>query len=122
MHAQWDNLWLIWMWILGVAAGLAWLTALGSGLYYLFRGRKKESRYQTPASLLTCGLAVVVALIIGAIGTFVAFPFSGQYHRYVPKAGIVANIGNRFIGSDTQGGGTTQKFGETLPARGSSGI
>lgn len=107
MQAQWDTGWMIWVIILAIIAGLAWSAAIGSGIYWLARGRKVS--YDSLSGPVFLG-AVVIALIIGAIGTVVAFPFSGQYHRYVPEAGTVAKVGSRFIASGTSGGGTDQKY------------
>lgn len=55
-------------------------------------------------------LFTVVFLAAGILGTWNAWPFSGQYHRYQPLGGTVTSIGSRLIASDTQGGGSTQKF------------
>lgn len=55
-------------------------------------------------------IAVIVMLVAGFIGTIVAWPFSGQYHRYQPLGGTVASISSRLIASGTNGGGSTQKF------------
>lgn len=47
--------------------------------------------------------------------TLMAFPpLPGQYNTYVPKSGIVAKVGTRFIASDTSGGGSTEKFAVQL--------
>lgn len=92
---QWDTGWMIWLVILIVAAGICWLTAICAGI---------------ARAWAVAGGAVVCALVVGAIGTFLAFPFSGQYHRFVPQQGRVAKTGFRFLASDTQGGGSTQKY------------
>lgn len=55
-------------------------------------------------------VSFIVFLVAGLIGTIVAWPFSGQYHRYQPLGGTVASISSRLIASGTQNGGSTQKF------------
>jgi hypothetical protein len=106
MHAQWDTGWLIWMAILIALAAICWGTVIGSGILYITKGRKSDSS----VSGVTLVAALVAALVAGAVGTWVALPFSGQYHRYVPESGTVAAVGSRFLASDTSGGGSTQKF------------
>src|SRR5215469_16711800 len=107
LHAQWDTGWLIWVIILAALAALCWLVAIASGVaYWTIDRRNHGDTFTGPVALGAVG----VALIIGIIGTFVAFPFSGQYHRFVPESGTVAAVGSRFLASDTSGGGSTQKF------------
>jgi uncharacterized SAM-binding protein YcdF (DUF218 family) len=102
MNAQWDTSWLIWMAILIAIAAAAWITAIVAGIITL------KTRGSSGAGTLIA--AVIAALIVGGIGTWTAFPFSGQYHRYVPESGVVTAVGSRFLASDTNGGGSTQKF------------
>lgn len=109
MHAIWDPGWLIWTIILIVLAGIAWLCTLG-GVVAAFLTKGETG----PPFALLC---FATALIIGALGFFVDFPFSGQYHRFVPKTGVVTAVGSRFLASGTQGGGSTQKFVVTMGGR-----
>lgn len=51
---------------------------------------------------------VSVALLLGLPWAF--FPWSAQYHRYVPKTGVVDNIGARFT-SGTDSGDTSGAIG-----------
>ena len=108
MTAQWDTGWMIWMIILVSLAAICWLTAIGTGLWWLLRARKDTS-YDSISGVV-CLIAIGSAVVIGILGTVIGFPFSGQYHRFVPKSGTVAKIGFRFLASDQQGGGTTQKY------------
>jgi len=50
------------------------------------------------------------AVIVGLFALIAWPPWPGQYNSYAPKSGIVAHVGNRFIASDTNGGGSTEKF------------
>lgn len=101
-HPIWNPTWLIWMIILSISAGLAWLVAIPAGIHWLRKGHSASTSRRTFVS------AAIIALVIGSIGTAVAFPFSGQYHRYVPVSGKVTMISSRLL-ADNQGG-TTQKF------------
>lgn len=56
-------------------------------------------------------IGTVGSLVFLGIFALVAFPpFPGVYNEYQPESGIVKTINQRFIASDTQGGGTTERF------------
>jgi hypothetical protein len=49
------------------------------------------------------------AIVFGAIMAWVAFPFSGVYHRYQPVSGkVTQNVTSRFLGDGS--GGTNQNY------------
>lgn len=102
IHAQWDLSWLIWVIILASVAGLALLTAIGATIAGV--------RNPDGAGAGVLLIAAIILVVAGGIGTFVSLPWSGQYHRFVPKTGVVSKIGSRFLASDVNGGGTTQKY------------
>jgi hypothetical protein len=102
MHAQWDMAWLIWLAITIILAVICWGVAVAAGVVAL----RSKGEHGVGVGII----AVICALVIGAIGTWVSLPWSGQYHRFVPEAGVVAKTGSRFLASDTSGGGSTQKY------------
>lgn len=55
---------------------------------------------------------LICILLLGIIGTFVAFPFSSVYHRYQPISGTVQSVNSRFLGDGS--GGTNQNFVVTI--------
>jgi hypothetical protein len=104
-HQQWDTGYLIGMAATITITVVAAVVAIIATIVYI-RSDDRGDGY----SGLVAVVAAVVFLIAGGVGTFVSFPWSGQYHRYQPQAGVVAKVGSRFLASDTSGGGTTQKF------------
>jgi hypothetical protein len=57
------------------------------------------------------GIGGAVALVMALIFVFATWPFwPGQYNSYKPFSGVVRQTGSRFIASDTQGGGSNQRF------------
>jgi len=103
MHAMWDPAYLIVMVIAAVIIGIAAITATVSLI-----------RVLTGHSYAGGGLigGALVILVAGIIAGVVAFPFSGQYHRYVPKTGVVTATGSRLLADGH--GGSTQKFVVTI--------
>jgi hypothetical protein len=99
---QWDTGYLIWMIITILITGAAFLTAVGSFIAALL------TRGRSGVGVLL--VSVIIFGIAGLIGTYVAWPFDGQYHRCQPLGGTVASISSRLIASDKQNGGSTQKF------------
>ena len=103
-HQQWDPTYVIWMIVFIVVCGAAWLTFIVAGAVAIrTRGNRGWG---------TLIGALCVAIIGGAIGTLIAFPFSGQYHRFKPVSGTVTAVGSRFLGDGS--GGTNQKFVVTI--------
>lgn len=99
---QWDTGYLIGMVITVAVTAGAGLTVIGAFITALV------TRGDRGAGALV--VAATVMIIAGGIGTWIAWPFSGQYHRYQPLGGTVASISSRLIASGTNGGGSTQKF------------
>lgn len=59
------------------------------------------------------GLGVWLGGWVLCAAGFVLFafpPLPGPYNSYQPFSGTVAHVGTRFIASDTNGGGSTEKF------------
>lgn len=102
MAQQWDMSYLIWMIVTVIVAGGALLTVFGAFIVSLVT---RGDRGVGPLLI-----SAIVFLIAGAVGTWNAWPFDGQYHRYQPISGQVASISSRLIASGTNGGGSTQKF------------
>lgn len=106
-------------WSLGVLVGLplAALAALACllaacFLFYLWRSTGDYS----DRGLFAGGFfGAVVALVATVIFTgWSMWPWVGEYHRWHTTSGTVTAISSRLIGSDTKGGGTTQRFVVTL--------
>lgn len=55
-------------------------------------------------------ISMLVAGMFAGIFVWANWPLNMQYHRYVPTTITVGRIANRFIASDTTGGGSTQRF------------
>lgn len=61
------------------------------------------------------GIGGILAAVMLIIFVFAAWPvLPGQYNSYTPFSGTVKENTSRFIASDTQGGGTNQRFLITL--------
>jgi hypothetical protein len=102
MAQQWDTGYLIGMAITIIFTAGAFLAVIGAAITALVtRGGR---------GVPTMIVAATVMVIAGIVGTVVAWPFSGQYHRYQPLGGTVASVSSRLIASDTTNGGSTQKF------------
>jgi hypothetical protein len=96
--------WLIGMIILAGIAGAGWLIALPSTVRWFWGGKDDDTSMSGPLALIGWG----VAILFGSVGTFVAFPFAGAYHRYVPISGSVTQtVNSRFL---SDGSGTTQNY------------
>jgi hypothetical protein len=104
LNAQWNTGWLIGMIALVALAAIAWLIVIGAGTWYFTGARRQHG--STLSGPLALG-SLLAALVIGVIGTIVAFPFSGIYHRYEPVTGTVQVTASRFLGS---GSSTTQNY------------
>jgi hypothetical protein len=102
MSAQWDTGYLITLGVC-IVVGVAAVGAAGVGFW---RARWHDSDLGVPAVLIG---VIVLAICLG-VGLYTATPFSGQYHRFQPLGGVVTKVGPRFLASDTQGGGSTQKY------------
>lgn len=110
MHAIWDPGWLVAVYALGGASVLL-LLIIAAGIAAAMLGDDLS------AGLPVAGLAGLGLVLCLAVLGFVSFPWSGQYHRFVPKTGVVTAVGSRFLASGTQGGGSTQKFVVTMGGR-----
>jgi hypothetical protein len=106
-HQQWDTGYMIGMIVTIVLTVVFGIIAIVAGVRWL---RQDSEQRDNGYSGLVAVVAAVIFLIAGAVGTWVSFPWSGQYHRYQPQAGVVAKVGSRFLASDQTNGGTTQKF------------
>lgn len=82
------------------AAGIITILCILVILWAVFAGDATE---------FTFGGFVCLILTLG-ITAFTFWPYHWEYHSWQPKQGTIASISNRFIASDTQGGGTTQRF------------
>jgi hypothetical protein len=102
MTQQWDVGYLIAMIITIIATAGAALAVIGGFITALV------TRGSRGVGVMLA--AAVVMIVAGGIGTWIAWPFDGQYHRYQPLGGTVASIGSRLIASGTKNGGSTQKF------------
>lgn len=102
MAQQWDTGYMITMIVTILITGTAVLTVVGSFITALVT--------QGSRGVGVLLVSAVVVLVAGAAGTWNAWPFDGQYHRYQPLGGTVASISSRLIASGTSGGGSTQKF------------
>jgi hypothetical protein len=102
MTQQWDTGYLIGMIITIVITAGAFLTVVGAGVTTL-----NTRGYRGVPTMI---FAAIVVILAGGIGTWISWPWSGQYHRYQPLGGTVASVSSRLIASGTQGGGSTQKF------------
>ena len=57
------------------------------------------------------GIGIGLAVVMLGFFTAVAFPpFPGQYNQYTPISGTVKQLSSRFLASDTEGGGSNQRF------------
>jgi hypothetical protein len=106
LNAQWNTGWLIAMIALIALAVIAWLLVIGCGFWYFTGARDYRKHSSTLSGPIALG-ALCAALVIGGIGTYVAFPFSAAYHRYAPVTGTVTVTESRFLGS---GNSTTQNY------------
>jgi hypothetical protein len=106
--AQWDMGYLIGLYAcIGVA--VICVIAIIGGLIAANNTRPGYYGGDTGAGVAV--IAAVVLLIVTGVGLFIATPFSGQYHRFVPKTGTVADIGSRLIASGSGSSATVnQKF------------
>lgn len=120
MHAHWDLAVLVGLPILIVMV----LVLLGFLIWSICRlvPVQRQSRIDKAAGkmsyeradpsgwwIITCvvGLFTLVAIVLPAV---LYFPYGAQYHRFVPKAGVVKQITTRFVGGDQS---TDQVFGIT---------
>lgn len=102
LSQQWDTGWEIGMYVLVIVTAGALAASVGGLIVALVT--------RADAGLGTMLVGACAALVAGIILVIVAWPFSGQYHRYQPLGGTVAKVGSRLIASGTSGGGSTQKF------------
>jgi hypothetical protein len=110
LTAQWD---------LGYVIGLAVCIVIAAvavilGLLGWYKAAH-SSGYSGDGWAITALASAFVLLVVTGIGLFIATPFSGQYHRFVPKTGTVAQVGSRIVSSGS-GNSTSvnQKFVVTL--------
>lgn len=68
------------------------------------RGSDREFMGWSALGALGCLLVVLAST------AFAYWPFQAEYHRWHVTTGRVAAISSRLLASDTQGGGTTQRF------------
>jgi hypothetical protein len=78
-------------------------TGLGIGSAYYMRG---EGGWKWFTGFLALGTIIFLA------AAAIDFPWSAQYHEYVPESGRVQAISSRFIAQD--GGGSDQRFAVIL--------
>lgn len=102
MTAQWDTGYLIGMVITIIVTAGGLIAAIAAFITALI------TKGERGVGVLVSG--AIVFVIAGIVGTVIAWPFDGQYHRYVPMGGTVTQVSSRLIASDTSGGGSTQKF------------
>lgn len=105
---------------LGVLIGLpaaALLTLVGIGFVIAgVRLRAKRGTWRTegpfadfPAwGIAATGVVTVLATLITTGITM--WPWSAEYHEWQTVSGTITNINSRLLASDTQGGGSTQRF------------
>jgi hypothetical protein len=103
--AQWDMNYVIPLVVLGIVGVIAVLV----GALALFKTATDTSRYHSDAWPMTALVSAVVVVLVAIIGGWVAFPLSGQYHRFVPKTGTVAVVGSRLVSSGSGNSATMQQ-------------
>ena len=89
--------------VIGLPIACAAWTAVVSLTVYLWRTSTAEREYgmindRRMFARIVLGIAVVLSLSL----PWAFFPWSAQYHRWVPKAGVVDVVGARFT-SNTSG-------------------
>lgn len=102
MSAHWSLGVLIGLPIAGVLALLCVLAWIAATLFW-WSERKDNYGFTFFATLIPIGVLILVA----GITAWAFYPFSAQYHRWVPKSGVVTDVSSRFLSQDK---GTTQKF------------
>lgn len=75
---------------------------LGFTAYAWSRGNERDYGMMPSWRIAAWATTVVSALLVVAL-PWAWFPFSAQYHRYVPKAGTVDIIGGRYTSGTTTG-------------------
>jgi hypothetical protein len=106
LQAQWNIGWLIGMYILIFLQLIGVVVFAGAIGGYLIGDKNNPDRgsITVPAAFIS-GTWII---IVGIIGTVVAFPFSGAYHRYVPISGTISQtVQSRFL---SDGSGSTQNY------------
>lgn len=101
---QWDTGYLIGLSVAGLFAVAGLVTLILAAVRFF----TTDDNYSM--SGMVALIAAVVTVIAVGIGAFAAWPLDGQYHRYQPLGGTVVKVGSRFIASDKDGGGSTQKY------------
>lgn len=77
----------------------------------LFRKSKTVSLNEDGRILWWCGIVTAFSALCMIVGTaWGMWPYSGEYHQWRETTGVVQRVDSRLLASDTQGGGTTQRF------------
>lgn len=106
MHAIWSPGWLISVIALSVVTGIFLLGFVVFLAYWIYE-RKRSDWYASSAKVFSLG-SLAAATAFAIILAVVAFPYAGQYHRFVPVTGTVQHVSSRFLSGGS--GGTDQKF------------
>lgn len=96
-------------------AGLLVLIALGIigfGIYLRFADGEWSD------ALFPIGIGVVSVIVVLVATGFFMWPWSAEYHEWQTVSGTITNINSRLLASDTQGGGSTQRFVVQFAANG----
>lgn len=103
-------------WSLGVliglpAAGLLVLILLALAVVLFYAWRTTPGGFGDRGFFAGSFAGVLVALVLVVAGTaWLEWPWSAEYHRWHVTTGTVTDVSSRLLASDTQGGGTTQRF------------
>jgi hypothetical protein len=108
-------------WSLGTLIGLPLLILLAvacvvAAIIFGRKARKMKGDNDYDAPLMFwIGVACWVGLICTIGGTLWGmYPYSAEYHQWQTTQGTVEKVGSRFLSSDTEGGGSTQRFAVTF--------
>lgn len=115
LHAQWNLGDMIWFWLAAVVILVTFIVFIPALIVFIKAEMDSDSDRSWTAGSFAVG-SVLVGVIVVAISLFVFWPpFQTQYYKYVPVSGIVQNTpSSRFIASDTQGGGSSQRYLVTI--------
>lgn len=104
-------------WSLGVlvglpVAGVVTLILLGLAALLLYVWRSTEPGGWSDRGLFAGGFFTCLALALGVVIAtgLLMWPWHAEYHRWTTVTGEVRTVSSRFLASDTQGGGSTQRF------------
>lgn len=67
-----------------------------------------DDKYLLSVLLRAFGIVVAVITMVASLWSF--YPLSNEYHTWRTIHGSISQISNRFVGSDSNGGGSTQRF------------